>query len=352
MKEDNIYIGLDIKKEFSFPEKYISKVFYMESNYTRHIMSEHESSRNERFFCLLNPEGKSLIDSLGEQGTHTLNKLILSYLEASIQIWKFSGGNLNALDPESINLEFIENNARNHHINKYSLGLKKAKTNLVEYDVQNERILNTYHTGDSNLAETVFAMNIDEIFKTYEIEKINIDIKEVFNTSDFDQSIMKMVNNGEFGMVILQWISLNDYDSIEFSAGIYKIIEYIKNDIRKNEDKFKNDNDFYKCLIKLIHIVTNKESKYFTGFLNDTASLGVISRHGSSIAGDNKILSNHVRVQSGLAKNNDKQIADIYEALATGTNFPSISQLNYLYSFWHYTTSLIICSWFLTREGF
>ncbi len=350
MLENNICIGLDIKKEFLFPTNYISKLYYMESNYSRHIMSEHESRRNERFFCLLNYEGESLIDLLGEQGTHTLNKLILSYLEASVEIWAFSGENLYRLNPESINLKFIEEKARNYDINKYSLGLKKAKTSLVKYDLKNEKILYTYRTGDSNLAEMVFAMNIDGIFKNFQIEKINIETKEIFKNSDFDQSIMKMVGNSELGMMILQWIGLDDYDSIEFSAGIYKIIEYIKNDVHKNEAKFKSDSDYYKCLIKLLNIVTKKEKKYFAGFLNDTVSLGVISRHGSSNAGEIKTLSNHVRVPVGLAKNNEKQISNIYQDLINGNNFPSISQLNYLYSFWHYTISLIICSWFLTRK--
>lgn len=350
MLEEQNYLGLNIKKEFMFPDDYISKIFFMESNESHDIMTEHVQRRNERFFGVLHPQRESLINILGQQGAHTFNKLILLYLEAAVNVWKFSGEQLYGLEAKDIDLEFLETNSRNHHINKYALGFINSKTQLVRYDMKNERILEGFKTSDSDLAEMVFAMNADKIFQSYGLEKFNIEIKETFNTSDFDQSIIKLLDNNEFGMLMLQWLNLNDYNSIDFSAGIYKILEYIKIDFNKNNDKFKKNNNYYECLEKLIKLVTKKDSKYFLGFLNDTVSLGVISRHGSSNTGKLQQVSNHVRIPNGLAFNNQKSIEQIYNNLTSGNNFPSIMQLNYLYSFWHYTTSLIICSWFLTRK--
>lgn len=273
-------------------------MFLTESNEKVHQYTEHTTKRRERFFCVKHPQSSDFLDIMGEQGAFSFNRLILLYFEAAMQIWRFSGDHISSLKSDDISLSYLEEKAKDFHINKYDGNIKNAECRLVKYDFVEERILEKYgNTINNDVIETAFAMNFNKLMSNFGINEFEVEQKKICNTSDFDQLIMKMINNEEFGMLMLQWISLNEYTSLNFSTGIYKILEYITNDLEKNRNKFNENTEYYKCLIKLLGIV-NKSKKHknlFLGLMNDPSSLGFISRHGSQ--GDQKALKipNHIK---------------------------------------------------------
>ncbi|OKL35494.1 hypothetical protein BLL40_15155 [Domibacillus mangrovi] len=328
-----------------------SEIFSIEGKWEVNEYSDTYSPRTRRLFFLKHPQVNSLTRLLGEQGTYSLHRVILSFFDASVKLNDFIDAYYENIKQNKLTLAELESQAKQYSINKFNYNSIEVPTFLCEYDSKLFRVKEHYKAYPNELLESLFSMNVNNILINHGVTPYkNLSEGAFFNTKEHDKTITKMLTHREIGMVMHTWRKLNNYSSIDFIANVSKILEFIRADLIKNEDKFGNSEDHFIKLEKLIKLVSDKERRLFFGMFNDAERLGFISRHGTSV--DKKKLQEemHLIDYISISDKEPNTVAEIRESMMKDHIIPNASELAYVYDFWHYTTSLIVTLWFVSRR--
>lgn len=331
----NTVLGLVIAHSHcKLPEK-DTDFFYFESPHGENI--EGGAVRQSfRLFIPKHPQHSELIEKLGSENTFTFFRVLFSFFDAAYMLYDFI--RKHRLNTVQLNLEDIENNSKCYDINNFNYHSLEQPTYLSLYDYEHERHVEKFSFPPSEFQELFWSMNLEKILSNYGITFFppSVFSMEERNTGNLNLLVNKMIRNREVGMVMHTWRKLLSYDRADFISNISNILEFIKKDLQENEDTFDMNNDEFVRLKELINYVSVSKRQLFFGIFNSSNLLGFLSRHGP------KRLIDFEKINDTDALYDIKKIRENMNLKIIPTRY----DINHMFNYWHYTTSLIVSLWF------
>lgn len=290
----------------------------------------------ELLFQIRHPDMSNMIAKMGESNFFSLHRVFLSYYEASTilrDFWNHYVGDRIIIKDKQIDIKHIE-----ELVTAYKVPIFNSQTLNKANHILNQKKKRAMEIDP--FQEYLWATQMSELLQFYDLSPFSkpyLMNRSIFESSYiFKGAMMKK----EISVVLYEWANIYSYKQADFIKRISNILETIKWDIARNQDRYDQlsktpeINQLVYWLDKQIHS-NNHYKQCFFGVFNASDLLGAYSRHGSS----------QINGIKGINKVEDLSCKDIITSWRDDHLLPSDEQFMKLFKLWYFTTSYLLINW-------
>ncbi|ARR10772.1 hypothetical protein [Paenibacillus bovis] len=296
-----------------------------------------DGHKSERLFWIKNIDSKQMLLKIGESNFFSLQRVFLSYYEASTKLGHFWAHQI----PEN-----IKNNT--DHITMHEIAGELDNHIIDLHDSGALTYAKYIYTGTEKkfmepnpFQEYLWATHTTELLQSFQVNAFThpiIEERSMFISSYLFKGAMV---KKEISAVLYELASLQSYTQGDFIKKISNILEIIEKDFKRNKEQYLQLSDSPEGpeVNRLVNLLINEVSKakrqYFYGIFNAADLLGPYSRHGSD----------EIQKINGINTKTNLSYTQILDDWKKNNLLPSDENFMKVFNIWYFTTIYLALNW-------